>query len=157
MTHRFTTKKLLRYGSLTLLALVLFGYSLSRASDLLFGINLSVLGIKDGQSVTASTIAVSGNAPHAIGVTIDGHPVSIDTNGEWQDTVVLQPGYNSIKVSAADKFGRDVSNQFAVYYDAPVETLSVGKSASVAISDPVATDSGEPVAVLMAKSKVTRD
>ena len=56
-------------------------------------------------------------------MTIDGAPVSIDTEGVWHDTVVLLPGYNSIRVSAADKFGRDTDNEFAVYYNAPEPNL----------------------------------
>ena len=151
LSHQSTAKKYLRYGSLTLLALVMFGYSLYRASDLLFGIHLAVLGIKDGESVAAGTIDLSGSADHAIGVSIDGHPVSIDTAGAWQDTIALVPGYNSVRVSAADKFGRDVSSQFAVYYDAPAaQDLVVPTDAS----DPAATP---PETLSMAKTRVTTD
>lgn len=143
MTKHMTAKTLLRSGSLVLLVVVLLGYSLSRASDLLFGIHLNVLGIRDGQSVTSPTLEVSGEAKHAVGVTIDGHTVSVDTHGLWKDTVVLLPGYNSVTVTAADKFGRKVSNQFAIYYDAPVQTLPAPTAAqpvspTAAIDRPVA-------------------
>ena len=169
MTQRFSTKKLLRFGGLTLLALVIFGYSISRAGDLLFGIHLNVSGIQDGQSVTVPAVALSGDAHHAIGVTIDGNPVSIDTDGQWHETVILQPGYNSVKVSAADKFGRDTSDQFAVYYDAPVETLpaastvaptdttATGTTDTVPSSPSTGTGIAKPVAVFMAKTKVTAE
>jgi hypothetical protein len=143
MTKHMTAKTLLRSGSLMLLAVVLLGYSLSRASDLLFGIHLNVLGIRDGQSVTSPTLEVSGEAKHATGVTIDGHRVSVDTHGVWRDTVVLLPGYNAVTVTAADKFGRTVSNQFAIYYDAPVQALSAPtptqpESPTAALARPVA-------------------
>ena len=164
--HGIITKKLLTYGSLTLLGLVIFGYSLSRASDLLFGIRLSVRGLTDGESVMGPTLALSGAAPHAIGITIDGNPVSIDTAGAWNDTVVLLPGYNSIRVSAADKFGRDISNQYAIYYDAPqpaivpLPVVPTGPSGDATASPP---ETAPPTAVTAAailslnRTKVTTD
>ena len=166
MTHRITAKKLLKYGGLTLLALVIFGYSLSRASDLLFGIRMNVSGLTNGESVKTSTLALSGNAHNAIGITIDGNPVSIDTEGIWHDTLVLLPGYNSVKVSAADKFGRDVTNEFAIYYNAPEPNLQPPDMAPDTPSTDTTASSPEtapPSAVAasailsMTKAKVTTD
>ncbi len=112
-------KKLLQYGGLILLGAVILGYSLWRGSDVLFGIRLHVTGLQDGQAVTNPILPISGEARHAIGVSVDGREVTVSKDGTWRESVMLLPGYNEIHISAADKFGKTVSDHFAVYYRAP--------------------------------------
>jgi len=86
---------------------------------LLFGINLSVDGISNDKTTTSSVIELSGTAYHAISITINGRVVSVEQNGEWHDTIALLDGYNTVSISAKDKFNRTISKIFTVNYNAP--------------------------------------
>ncbi len=121
-THsHFSIKSALRYGGLSLLGIVIVGYGIARASDLLFGIDLKVAPVANGQTVTDSLVDIAGVAKRAVGVSINGHIVPLSQDGTWKETVVLLPGYNPIHVSAADKFGREKISQLTLYYKAPEE------------------------------------
>ena len=121
-THtNFSVKSALQYGGLALLAIVVVGYGVARASDLLFGIDLKVAPVAMGQTVTDSLVAIEGSAKRAVGVSINGHTVPLSQDGTWKDTIVLLPGYNPIHVAAADKFGRETVSQLTLFYKAPEE------------------------------------
>jgi hypothetical protein len=119
-THNhFSIKSALQYGGLTLLAIVVVGYGMARASDLLFGIDLHVAPVANGQTVTEPLVDIAGSAKRAVGVSINGHTVPLSQDGTWKDTIVLLPGYNPIHVTAADKFGRETISQLSLFYKAP--------------------------------------
>jgi len=119
MTRGITAKKLVRYGSIILLFIVIVGYGLWRSRDLLFGIRLSISGIKDGMTATDPLLSFSGTAYHAKAITVNLRPVSVAENGTWGDTIALLPGYNIVTVSVTDKFGRVISKNYRLYYTAP--------------------------------------
>ncbi len=119
MKHEITAKKLLKYIGLTILFFVIIGYGLGRGRDLIFGINLIINGISNNETVSSSTVNVTGIAKHALGITINQRPVSVTDDGQWRDTLALLPGINIIKIGAEDKFGRSVSKTFTVNYISP--------------------------------------
>ena len=119
MTRGITAKKLLKFISLTLLFVIILFYGLWRGRDLLFGINLEIYGIQNNETATSSVIELSGNAYHAISITVDGRIVSIEQDGQWHDTIALLDGYNIVSISAKDKFDRTITKVFTVNYNAP--------------------------------------
>ena len=123
MTKGITGKKLLSLISLTLLFIIIIGYGIWRGRDLLFGIHMSVTGISNNETVTDPILNLSGTAYHAIAITVNGRTVSVEENGNWNDPIALQNGYNIIDISAKDKFNRITSKIFTVNYKAPPKTI----------------------------------
>jgi hypothetical protein len=78
-----------------------------------------VNGISNNETVSSSTVNVSGIAKHALGITINQRPVSVTDDGQWKDTLALLSGVNVIKIGAEDKFGRSVSKIFTINYSPP--------------------------------------
>jgi hypothetical protein len=116
MTRQLTAKKLLRYGSIILLVLVIGGYGIWSSRDLIFGIKLSVVGITDGMTVATPVIEFSGTAVHADTITIDGRIVPLSQKGDWNDSIALLSGHNTVTISATDKFQRTISKHYQIYY-----------------------------------------
>ena len=119
MTRDNTGKRLLKFIGLTLLFVIIIGYGIWKGRDLLFGIQLTIYGIQNNETVKTPVLNVSGLAYHAVAITIDGRTVSVEEDGRWQDTIALLNGYNIVSVSAKDKFNRIVTKTFTVNYDAP--------------------------------------
>ena len=121
MTEILTAKKILRRVSFILLFVVILGYGLWQARDLLFGIRLSVEGISNGASYDGTILPIHGTAHHAIGITINGRGISVSEDGSWKDTIALVAGYNTIDISATDKFKKTITKEFIVYSKKPKE------------------------------------
>jgi hypothetical protein len=119
MTTGMTAKKLVRGTSIILLIIVILGYGVWKSQDVLFGIKLTVTGIKDGMTATNPLVTFGGVAKHVKDIMVDGRIVPTAQDGSWSDTVALLPGYNVITVTAADKFNRTKSTQYRLFYDAP--------------------------------------
>ena len=118
-------KKLLYYGSLTLLFAIIFGYGIARSRDLLFGIKVTTSGITDGMSTTTKLLTFGGVASHAIDVTVDGQKIPLAQNGTWTDTIALMPGYNVITLVATDKFKRTTTQTYKINYNAPLDQVPI--------------------------------
>ena len=119
MTRGITAKKIVRYGGIVILFIVIIGYGIWRSRDVLFGITLSVTGISDGMTTTDGTLDFSGVAHHANMISVNGRIVPTAENGTWTDTIVLLPGYNVVRIVATDKFGRTKTGEYRLYYKAP--------------------------------------
>lgn len=124
--HRQTSlKKILRMSGISIFFLFVTLYGVWRSSDLLFGINLSVKGIKNDQSFTDPILTLSGTARHATEINIDGRLVPVDQDGTWTDTIALLPGHNVVTVLAQDKFKKIITKRYSVYYVAPIANTPI--------------------------------
>ena len=119
MTRGITAKKLVSWGSIVLLFVVIGGYGILRSRDLLFGIRMSTTGISDGMTATTDTLEFSGIAKHARGIKVNGQTISISEDGAWHDSLALLSGYNIVTVTATDRFGRTTVKGYRVYYPTP--------------------------------------
>ena len=124
MTRGITGKKLLKFISLSVLFCFMVGYGIWIGHDLIFGINLDISGIQNNETTSTSTIDLTGVAYHATEITVNDRTVSVEEDGAWHDTIALLNGYNIIKVSAKDKFGRTISKVFTINYTAQPSTMT---------------------------------
>ncbi len=98
------TKKI-TIGSLSVFFLIIIFYALFVARSLIFGVEIRNVSITNGETVKESALRVTGNAKHAINLTLNGREISIDQEGNFDETVTLLLGYNVIQIKAEDKFG----------------------------------------------------
>ena len=100
-------KRSLLKQSVLIIALVgVFGIILYNTKDLLFGAPLSVTTVKDGMALSESYLTVSGIAPHAKALSINGRTISTNRKGEFSEPILLAPGYNVLEVGMVDRFGK---------------------------------------------------
>ena len=109
-----TLKSKLKIAGISLLFLVIVGYTYYRTKDLFTGVRLHVSGIVDYESRTDPHIALSGNALHATKLLINGRTIFITKGGDFTEDLLLLPGYNIIDVWAVDKFGKSKEQVFHV-------------------------------------------
>jgi hypothetical protein len=98
-------KIILQIAGFSILFLFIFIYAFFRSKDLIFGIKIKDVNITDDAKMTSNVIKVTGNAKTAKNITLNGREISINENGDFNETVALLSGYNIINITAKDKFG----------------------------------------------------
>ncbi len=106
-------KKLERY-SLIGLVLVAVMYGIYRAYPLMAGPSLEVISPVDGEIVASSTFQVLGRVKRAKVITLQGRPITIDTDGGFMETLVASPPYTILVFTATDTYGKTVTKVIRV-------------------------------------------
>src|SRR3989344_2906968 len=98
-------KKITKITSLFLFFVFIVIFAVFGAHDLIFGVKIKNVNLVDGTTFTDSVLKVTGNAKNDIKLTLNDREISINQAGDFDETIVLLPGYNIINIRALDKFG----------------------------------------------------
>jgi cytoskeletal protein RodZ len=135
-------RALIGLGAAILLVLLYFGV---RASSILGvpQINITQPGSSDTR-VSEGHVLVMGSVKNASQLTVNDIQVPIETNGEFKQDVSLDPGMNTVTITAKKTLGRVATVVRQVYYDAsPVQILlqqnGTSSTSTVSTSTPKAT------------------
>ncbi|MEK7539030.1 MAG: hypothetical protein AAB595_00090 [Patescibacteria group bacterium] len=109
-------KKILQITTLSVFFLLIITYAFFRSQDLIFGVQIKNVNIVDGTKVASSVMEVTGNAKNATNLTLNGREISIDENGNFNETIALLAGYNIINIIAKDKFGYVDKKNYKLMY-----------------------------------------
>jgi len=109
-------KKILKITSISLFFLFIIVYGFFRSQDLIFGVKIKNVNITDGQTVTESALGITGNAKNATNLSLNGRSISIDKDGNFNETIALLLGYNVVSIEAVDKFGNNDSKNYKLIY-----------------------------------------
>jgi len=109
-------KQTLKIGLMIVFSIFILIYGFFQARDIIFGVKITEVNIVDGSTITENPLNITGNAKNAIFISLNGREISIDKNGNWNETVALLSGYNIIEIKAEDKFGnKDAKNYKLIY------------------------------------------
>jgi len=112
------------------IAVVLVLYSVFRFYEISGKPDLSVSYPGENMAVVdAASISVSGQIYNGDEVKINGESVDIQPGGSWQKSVSLQPGINTLEITAKKFLGRETSVIRQVLYQ-PSATSSVPAQAT---------------------------
>ncbi len=121
MKNRLCLKKIV-FATLGVLVL---GFVYRNSKDAIFGTKISVSIARDGSTVSDTTLPIVGYAPKVKSVLINKHPVAVDTAGNFQDTVLLSPGYNIIEVSTIDSFNKITTKEYHLVGSPPNKDVAL--------------------------------
>ena len=111
------SKKILKITSLSLFFLAMVVIAFFGSYDLIFGVKIKDVNLINGAKVTESTLKVTGNAKNAINLSLNGREISIDQEGNFDETIALLLGYNIINIRAKDKFGYTDEKNYKLIYE----------------------------------------
>lgn len=106
------TKKVIKVISLSVFFIFIIVYAFFRSKDLTLGVKIKEVNVANGMKVTENILNIKGNAKNAINLTLNTREISIDQNGNFNETIALLPGYNIISLKALDKFGNNDEKNF---------------------------------------------
>lgn len=109
MVNKLELNKIQIWSGLLLL-LVIILYSFYAFWDYIDGPELTIAFPIDGYSTSSPLIKVHGGTERAQFISLNDRPIHIDEQGNWNETLLLQPGYTIIKMFVKDRFGREESS-----------------------------------------------
>jgi len=109
-------KKVIKAAGLSIFFVFILIFGFLGSKDLILGIKIVNVNLSDGQTLENSTVKLSGNAKNAINLLLNGREISIDQEGNFNETIALLPGYNVINITARDKFGYVDEKNYKLIY-----------------------------------------
>lgn len=64
----------------------------------------------------SSLSIVSGKAPNAMHISLNGREIFIDKDGSFKESIALIPGFSVVTIDAQDKFGNSQEKKFQLVY-----------------------------------------
>jgi len=116
MTDRHATKKLLKTIIISVILLLLFGYTAYEIQKLVFGPRIVVLSPKNGTLLSDPVTEISGVAKNINNISLNDRKIFVDEQGNFKENVLLSYGYNAFAIKANDKFGRNTEKIIEVIY-----------------------------------------
>lgn len=108
----FNVKRLVVFLSV----LVILGYGLFNARNLILGPTLEIFSPTKDLETSANPIDIKGRVQNATFVSLNEKPISVDTEGIFEEKLLLSPGFNTIQIKAKDRFKNEVVKNVRVYY-----------------------------------------
>lgn len=94
--------------SLALLLGIILIYGLFRVYPIVVGPVITLTSPQDGEIVASSTFLVTGKVARAKEITLQGRPITIDTEGNFKETLVTHSPYTILVLEAIDTYGKKV-------------------------------------------------
>jgi hypothetical protein len=98
-------KKIVKVSTLSFFFILMLGYAIFVSKDLLFGVKIRNVNLVDGATHVESAQKITGNAKNAVHLSLNGREISINQEGDFEETIALLSGYNVMSIRAEDKFG----------------------------------------------------
>ncbi len=102
---------MMRTGALSLLAVVILGYSIFQAQKLIAGPIINISTPQNGATYNQTLIEIDGQAKNTAYIYIDDRQMFTDKDGNFSQELLLSPGYNVVKLDAFDKFGKQTEKK----------------------------------------------
>lgn len=94
-------------------------YGFFQARNLLTGPQIEIENPLDGSVLTVPEIEIRGQARNIAFINLNDGQIFVDDGGYFNEKLIAQPGYNIIKLSAEDRFGRSIEKFIQIVYDSP--------------------------------------
>jgi hypothetical protein len=101
-----SVKTVLKVSTIIVAFLFISGYSLYESRNIIRGPILKIFEPTDGSAIESPIVEVKGMAQNISSIRINDRAITTDIEGVFNEKLLLSPGYNIIKLSAEDKFGR---------------------------------------------------
>jgi hypothetical protein len=110
------SKKIIKIIIFSVFFILIIIYVIWGSKDLIFGVKIKDVNLVDGSTVTDNIVKLNGNAKNAINLTLNGRKISIDEQGNFNETIALLSGYNIINIKAEDKFNYIDEKNYKIMY-----------------------------------------
>jgi hypothetical protein len=107
---------------------LLVSYGLFNARNLIMGPTIEIFSPAKDMETEENVIIVNGRAKNITFISLNEKPISVDTQGLFEEKLLLSPGSNIIEIKARDRFKKEIKKVIKIYYKQSTTTpaLEVG-------------------------------
>lgn len=116
MTDRHATKRMLNIMIISIILILIFGYTAYEIQKVALGPKIEILSPTNGSLVSDSLTEIVGTAKNINNIILNDRKIFIDEKGNFKEKVLLSYGYNAIVMKATDKFGRTTEKLLEIIY-----------------------------------------
>lgn len=109
-----------------LVALVIVIYAIWRSLNYARGPHITIFEPLDGTSISSSIVTIKGRADRVNKLSLNSQPISMDEQGNFDETVTVFPGVNILTLQANDQFNRSIDSTLHLFgtVEFPVKVIS---------------------------------
>jgi len=116
--------KLLSKGlAIGIIFIIVAGFTYLKTQDFLEGPRIEISSPVNGTTVTDSLLEIEGQARHISFLYLNDSKIFVDEEGNFNESLLLYPGYNIITLRASDQFEREITKQLEIIFNAPEEKI----------------------------------
>jgi hypothetical protein len=125
-------KRVLSLLLILLFAGSIFYYAYYQSRGIIAGPTITLLSPTDGAELSESLVHVRGYVARAKELTLDGRQIFVDLSGNFDEQLLLYPGYNIIELAAKDADGREEKKTVRIVWSGTSSPafVSVGSATS---------------------------
>lgn len=97
--------------------LLLALYGLYQTRSLLLGPKITIAAPLNGAAIALNPVEIEGQAERIAFLSLNGGRIFTDEDGNFKQKLLLNRGYNIIRIEAEDKFGRTVKKVLQLVYN----------------------------------------
>lgn len=114
--QKLGVKKISQIGLVVIALFVISTFSYYKTRDLIFGTDISVASPANGATVLTEIVVVRGQAKNLASIYMNGRPLIVDPEGNFEEELLLAPGYTKILLTGEDRFRREVEKTIEIVY-----------------------------------------
>ncbi len=92
------------------------GYTYYQTKSFSLGPILEITEPQDGALLNTNSVTIKGYTENISFITINGRPVFVDEKGYLNEKILLSLGYNMIRITAKDKYQREIEKKLELVY-----------------------------------------
>lgn len=114
MINHFDLRKQLEIYFVVLIVVGVLIYGGFRAYPILAGPSITIYSPINNTTVASTTFEITGKVLRAKEITLQGHPITIDTSGNFKETLVALFPYTIVVLSATDSYNKTITKTLRV-------------------------------------------
>jgi len=95
---------------------LLVSYGIFNARNLIMGPTIEIFSPTDNIETTENVLTIKGKASNISFLSLNERPIFVNTEGLFEEKLLLSPGSNIIEIKAKDRFKKEVFKTIKVYY-----------------------------------------
>ena len=103
--------------------LLLISYGIFNARNLIIGPTIEVFSPAKDMETEESVLTINGRAKNIAFISLNERPIFVDTEGLFEEKLLLSPGSNIIEIRARDRFKKEVLKTIKIYYKQSTTTV----------------------------------
>lgn len=106
----------INYIPAVILAFIVIMYSIFNFRVFIAGPQIEIISPVNGSGQDKNIAEITGIAKNINHIELNAKPIYVNEEGQFNEKLLLQPGYNVITLIAKDKFNREITEKLEINY-----------------------------------------